>query len=138
MPSSCKDIRAALAACLQSSDCVLIDRNKPSDCLKNPLVQTLPTRCQQLRQGYTDCKYVKTLFFLRTYGAMILIFGSPLYRRGMVDMRKRFRGNQAFNLSEEEEGAGGSTAKGQLYAGRSAVGEVVGKTDGREDDEPKS
>ncbi|KAI9843283.1 MAG: hypothetical protein M1837_006498 [Sclerophora amabilis] len=106
MPSSCKDIRAALAACLQSSDCVLVYRNKPSDCLREPLVDTLPTRCQQLKKGYGECK------------------------RGMVDMRKRFRGNQPIALSKELEGEGG----GQLYAGRPAVGQIPGKTDGREDD----
>lgn len=48
---------AALASCLQYSDCVLIERNKPADCLREPLLQTLPTRCQQLKKGYGECKY---------------------------------------------------------------------------------
>ena len=48
---------AALASCLQYSDCVLIKRNKPADCLREPLLQTLPTRCQQLKKGYGECKY---------------------------------------------------------------------------------
>ena len=128
MPSSCKDIRtdpslnnlvfktkillgAALAECLQSSDCVLIQRNKPSDCLRHPLVDTLPTRCQQLKRGYGDCK------------------------KGMVDMRKRFRGNQPLAVSKSLEG-GASEERGQLYAGRSAVEVVMGKTDGKEDLHP--
>jgi len=102
MPSSCKDIRAALAACLQSSDCVLIDRHQPADCLRPPLVDTLPTQCQQLKRGYGECK------------------------RGMVDMRKRFRGNQPVGMAKE--GGGDGT---QLYAGRPAVGGVVGTTDGK-------
>ncbi|CAF9908742.1 MAG: hypothetical protein GOMPHAMPRED_006293 [Gomphillus americanus] len=106
MPSSCKDIRAALAECLQYSDCVLIERNTPADCMKEPLVNTLPTRCMQLRRGYTECK------------------------RGMVDMRKRFRGNQPVALSKELEGGSGSS---QLYAGRPAYGTVKG-TDGKDDE----
>ena len=76
MPSSCQDIRllllqfprnapqttnnhtigAALAECLQYSDCVLVERNKPADCLRYPLSETLPTRCQQLKKGYGECK----------------------------------------------------------------------------------
>ncbi|KAL8795516.1 MAG: hypothetical protein Q9182_007519 [Xanthomendoza sp. 2 TL-2023] len=89
MPSSCKDIRTALADCLQSSECVLIQRNQPSDCLRPPLLETLPIRCQQLKRGYGDCK------------------------RGMIDMRKRFRGNQPIAVSKELEGE----KPGQLYAG---------------------
>lgn len=97
---------AALATCLQNSDCVMIERNKPSDCLRPPLVDTLPTQCQQLKRGYGECK------------------------RGMVDMRKRFRGNQPVAVSVEIEG-GASDPKGQLYAGKSAYSSVKG-TDGRE------
>ncbi len=116
MPSSCKDIRtslypntsweslpasnphrspgAALVSCLQSSPCVLIERNKPADCLRHPLCDSLPMRCQQLKHGYTEC------------------------RRGMVDMRKRFRGNQPIGVSQELETGGG---RGQLYAGKGAL-----------------
>lgn len=121
MPSSCKDISTeipafgslpytyistgdALALCLQNSDCVMIDRNKPADCLRPPLVDTLPTQCQQLKRGYGQCK------------------------RGMVDMRKRFRGNNPISTSVELE-AGES--KGQLYAGRAAFPNIKG-TDGNE------
>ncbi|MCJ1416481.1 hypothetical protein MMC32_002819 [Xylographa parallela] len=110
MPSSCKDIRAALAACLQNSDCVMVNRNLPADCLRPPLVDTLPIQCQQLKRGYGECK------------------------RGMVDMRKRFRGNQPIAVSQELEAGAGPGAK-QLYGGRPAVGTVVRTTDGRE--EPK-
>ncbi|KAK4502418.1 hypothetical protein PRZ48_005843 [Zasmidium cellare] len=90
MPSSCKDIRAALAQCLQNSDCVLIDRNTPADCIRPPLKDTLPTQCLQLIHGYGQCK------------------------RGMVDMRKRFRGNQPISTSLELEGEKGK----MLYAGK--------------------
>ncbi|KAI5817652.1 cytochrome c oxidase assembly protein PET191-domain-containing protein, partial [Pyronema omphalodes] len=85
-------IGAALAACLQNSDCVMIERNKPIDCLREPLVHTLPTRCQQLKKGYGDCK------------------------RGLVDMRKRFRGNKTVALTESEK----NSSQGQLYGGKPA------------------
>ncbi|KAL8954130.1 MAG: hypothetical protein Q9222_000012 [Ikaeria aurantiellina] len=104
MPSSCKDIRAALAECLQSSECVLVHRNQPTDCLRQPLLDSLPTRCQQLKRGYGECK------------------------RGMIDMRKRFRGNQPIAVSKELEGEKG----GQLYAG-SGFGTGVKATSGDED-----
>ena len=86
---------AALADCLQHSDCVMVGRNKPVDCLRSPLFDDLPTRCQQLKKGYGDCK------------------------RGMIDMRKRFRGNQPVAVSKEIEGEKG----GQLYGGGKAVGD---------------
>jgi cytochrome c oxidase assembly factor 5 len=49
----------------------------------------------------------------------------------MVDMRKRFRGNQPIAASQELEGetaAGG----GQLYAGKPAFGNTVKETSGNE------
>ncbi|UKZ81181.1 hypothetical protein TrVFT333_008952 [Trichoderma virens FT-333] len=36
MPNSCQELRDALAQCLQESDCVMIYRNKASDCLREP------------------------------------------------------------------------------------------------------
>ncbi|KAI9866339.1 MAG: hypothetical protein M1813_001461 [Trichoglossum hirsutum] len=105
MPSSCKDIRAALADCLQNSDCIMISRHTPAECLRSPLLETLPTRCQQLKHGYGMCK------------------------RGMIDMRKRFRGNQPVGLVGEVEESQG----GQLYGGKPAFGKGVKETDGRED-----
>ncbi|KAF2202973.1 hypothetical protein GQ43DRAFT_390965 [Delitschia confertaspora ATCC 74209] len=79
MPQSCKDIRAALAFCLQNSDCIMVERNSPGDCLRPPLKYTLPTQCQQLQKGYAECK------------------------KGMIDMRKRFRGNRPISVSRELE-----------------------------------
>ncbi|KAL8962989.1 MAG: hypothetical protein Q9193_000691 [Seirophora villosa] len=105
MPSSCKDIRAALAECLQSSECVLIQRHQPTDCLRPPLLETLPTRCQQLKKGYGECK------------------------RGMIDMRKRFRGNQPIAVSKELEGE----KSPQLYAG-GGTESAVKATSGHEDE----
>lgn len=48
----------------------------------------------------------------------------------MVDMRKRFRGNQPIAVSTELEGGGGG---GQLYAGRPAVGAVGAEKQEEED-----
>ena len=87
----------------------MIYRNKPSDCLRPPLIDTMPLKCQQLKKGYGECK------------------------RGMVDMRKRFRGNQPIAVSKELEGGGIVEEKGgQLYGGRPAFGELVKKTSGEE------
>lgn len=89
----------------------MIQRNTPADCLRQPLLDTLPTRCQQLKKGYGECK------------------------RGMVDMRKRFRGNQPVAVSQELEAGAGSRATGQLYAGKPAVGTTVRESAGDEDPE---
>ncbi|KAL2758501.1 hypothetical protein ACRALDRAFT_2072600, partial [Sodiomyces alcalophilus JCM 7366] len=111
MPSSCKEIREALAACLQESDCVMVDRNSAADCLRSPLLETLPTKCQQLKKGLGECK------------------------RGMVDMRKRFRGNLPVTYQTVSDAD--RTQKGyQLYAGRPAFSGGRGDTDGNEP-EPK-
>ncbi|KAI0162017.1 cytochrome c oxidase assembly protein PET191-domain-containing protein [Xylariaceae sp. FL1272] len=107
MPSSCKEIRAALAQCLQESECVMIQRNSAADCLRPPLSDTLPTKCQQLKKGFGEC------------------------RRGMIDMRKRFRGNQPITFTQLETSENSGEGY-QLYAGRSAFGGGVHKTDGNE------
>ncbi|KAI8948697.1 cytochrome c oxidase assembly protein PET191-domain-containing protein [Xylaria longipes] len=107
MPSSCKEIRAALAQCLQESECVMVHRNTAAECLRSPLADTLPTKCQQLKKGFGEC------------------------RRGMIDMRKRFRGNQpiTFKALETAENSGEGY---QLYAGRSAFSGSARVTDGNE------
>ncbi|KJZ74847.1 hypothetical protein HIM_05756 [Hirsutella minnesotensis 3608] len=107
MPSSCKEIRDALAQCLQESECVMVQRHSASDCLREPLVSTLPTKCQQLKKGYGDCK------------------------RGMVDMRKRFRGNMPVTY-KTLEGASEDGKGYQLYAGKPAYAGGVKETSGNE------
>ena len=88
---------AALADCLQNSDCIMVERHTAAECLRPPLLETLPTQCQQLKNGFGQCK------------------------RGMLDMRKRFRGNMPFSVSQELEGQGIKAQKGgQLYGGRPA------------------
>ncbi|KAF4619245.1 hypothetical protein D9613_005199 [Agrocybe pediades] len=68
MASSCQNLVAALKDCLKYSDCVLKDGHKPSECLKY-YSDDLPEECKSLRKATFECK------------------------RGMLDMRKRFRGN---------------------------------------------
>lgn len=46
----------ALAQCLQESDCIMVDRHSPRECLSSPLLEQLPTQCQQLRKGFSECK----------------------------------------------------------------------------------
>ncbi|KAL7417773.1 cytochrome c oxidase assembly protein PET191, partial [Mrakia frigida] len=65
---ACAGIRADLANCLLQSNCVLRDGNTPKECLQKH-ADTIPLECQYLRKSLAQCK------------------------RGMLDMRKRFRGN---------------------------------------------
>lgn len=97
---------AALAQCLQESECVMVQRHTASECLRSPLAEQLPTRCQQLKKGFGEC------------------------RRGMVDMRKRFRGNQAITVKQLESTEAGQGY--QLYAGKSAFSGTSHSTDGNE------
>jgi len=93
----------------------MIDRHTPVECLSPPLLDTLPTQCQQLKRGFGQCK------------------------RGMVDMRKRFRGNQPISVSHELEGGGPGQGQkvtggmsggdgGQLYGGKPAFAPVKERT----------
>lgn len=60
----CDIVGNALAQCLQESDCIMVQRHTPRECLSTPLVDELPTRCQQLRKGLSECKYAHTNFSL--------------------------------------------------------------------------
>lgn len=94
----------------------MVHRNSAADCLRPPLSETLPVKCQQLRKGFGDC------------------------RRGMIDMRKRFRGNappSARMLQTGDEGSEKDDKQGyQLYAGRAAFGGEVKATSGNEKEAP--
>lgn len=96
----------------------MVERHTATECLTPPLVYSLPAQCQQLKRGFRDCK------------------------RGMVDMRKRFRGNLPVSVSAELEGdpnasSGGQKVKGvtggggQLYGGAPAF-QVVKERSGYE------
>ena len=92
----------------------MVQRNKASDCLRAPLVDALPTRCQQLKKGYGDCK------------------------RGLVDMRKRFRGNMpvAYRAPHDDAAPAAAADGYQLYAGKAAFAGAARQTSGNEPVEP--
>lgn len=85
----------------------MVQRHTAAECMREPLVNDLPLKCQQLKKGFGEC------------------------RRGMIDMRKRFRGNQpmTFGQLEQTEKSGDGY---QLYAGKSAFAGTRGVTDGNE------
>ncbi|KAI0285058.1 cytochrome c oxidase assembly protein PET191-domain-containing protein [Russula aff. rugulosa BPL654] len=70
MSNYCEPLLAALKDCVLHSDCVMKDGKLPSECIKHHLDE-LPEECRSLRLATFECK------------------------RGMLDMRKRFRGNSA-------------------------------------------
>lgn len=84
---------------------MLKERNSPADCVRPPLKDTLPTQCLQLLHGYGECK------------------------KGMIDMRKRFRGNKPIATSVELEAGGGRDIRPapMLYAGRNDYDELAAK-----------
>jgi len=69
MSSSCEHLLNLLKDCLLHSDCVMKEFRLPSDCIRNH-INDLPAECQSLRKAVFNCKH------------------------GMLDMRKRFRGNE--------------------------------------------
>ncbi|KAH9978075.1 cytochrome c oxidase assembly protein PET191-domain-containing protein [Lactifluus volemus] len=70
MSNYCEPLLAALKDCVLHSDCVIKKGNLPSECIKHH-IDELPEECRSLRLAAFECK------------------------RGMLDMRKRFRGNNA-------------------------------------------
>ncbi|KAL3473926.1 cytochrome c oxidase assembly protein PET191-domain-containing protein [Aspergillus californicus] len=107
MPNSCHALRDALAQCLQQSDCIMVQRHTPRECLSEPLVDELPVKCQQLRKGFGECK------------------------RGLIDMRKRFRGNAPLQSLAKDVDGGKPAPPQQLYAGKPAF-ESVKEVSGNE------
>ncbi|KAI8602279.1 cytochrome c oxidase assembly factor 5-like protein [Dissophora ornata] len=71
MPSSCKEIRAELAECILKSNCVLVDGLSPKECLRSENEYRVPSECTAIKRSFFECK------------------------RGMLDMRTRFRGNKS-------------------------------------------
>ncbi|BEJ16400.1 hypothetical protein CspHIS471_0510050 [Cutaneotrichosporon sp. HIS471] len=82
-PLACQRERDELAQCVMRTDCVLKQGKSPKECLSSK--DNLPVQCQHLLASFSDC------------------------RRGMLDMRRRFRGN---HLSEEAKHNGGDAALG--------------------------
>ncbi|KXS09957.1 hypothetical protein M427DRAFT_38061 [Gonapodya prolifera JEL478] len=69
MPSSCKDLRQDLLTCLAASPCITVLHKTPTQCLREGRDGSVPDDCFRLYRSFVDCK------------------------RGLWDMRKRFRGN---------------------------------------------
>lgn len=79
MVANCKDLRDAVALCLQRSECVLIERHTPKECFTDPeLSKHLPQPCYVHILRYMDC------------------------RRGMADRTKRLRGNGPLSSGKYE------------------------------------
>ncbi|CDK25200.1 unnamed protein product [Kuraishia capsulata CBS 1993] len=80
MVASCKDQLKQVAICLQRSPCVMIERNQPKKCLTDPaLAKDLPDLCKAQLSTFLECK------------------------RGIVDMRKRIRGNGTLSTGKYDE-----------------------------------
>ncbi|QPG76517.1 hypothetical protein FOA43_003906 [Brettanomyces nanus] len=80
MVASCKDQLKQVAICLQRSPCVMIERNKPKECVTNPeLLKDLPELCKAQLDTFMNCK------------------------RGIVDMSKRMRGNGTLSTGKYDE-----------------------------------
>ncbi|CAO1622858.1 unnamed protein product [Jaminaea pallidilutea] len=81
--NSCHAIREDLAQCVLASDCVQKEGRTGQDCLQNDMRQ-LPLECQNIYKSFVHC------------------------RKGLLDMRKRFRGN-APAVSKYNNQPGGTT-----------------------------
>ncbi|GFZ44816.1 hypothetical protein JCM24511_02542 [Saitozyma sp. JCM 24511] len=88
---ACKTVRDDLVACLLRTDCVIKSGKTPAECIRSP--QELPLQCQHLITAYSDCK------------------------KGMLDMRRRFRGNHLSNPSDRKSAAVDAKLAAQEVAG---------------------
>lgn len=78
---------------MQRSECVLIERHTPAECLRNKeLYDTLvPDECHRLRQAYFDCRR-----------GWVTLHNRPHTDFAKLDMRLRFRGNAPIRGSNRE------------------------------------
>ncbi len=84
----------------------MVHHHTAGECLRAPLSDTLPLKCRQVKKAFGEC------------------------RRGMIDMRKRFRGNQPVTFQTLQ---GSEAGQGyQLYGGKAAFSGSVKTTDGNE------
>lgn len=80
MVSSCNDLRDQVALCLQRSECVIVQRHTPHECITNKdLVKTLPQSCAMYMYRYLECK------------------------RRLADRSSRFRGNGPLSTGKYAE-----------------------------------
>ncbi|SNX82952.1 related to PET191 - involved in assembly of cytochrome oxidase [Melanopsichium pennsylvanicum] len=86
MISQCLHIRDDLTACVLKTDCYLKDGKSAQECITSHMAE-LPMECQHLYKSFVEC------------------------RRGMFDMRKRFRGNAPPVASGNNAPGGTSTVE---------------------------
>ncbi|PWN26089.1 hypothetical protein BDZ90DRAFT_58601 [Jaminaea rosea] len=82
--NSCNGIREDLAACVLASPCVQQEGRSGQDCIQHDM-DKLPMECQNIYRSFVHC------------------------RKGLLDMRKRFRGN-APPTGKSNNPTGGNTA----------------------------
>ena len=80
MVASCKDEKMQFILCIQKSPCVLLYRNKPSDCINNKELQKdMPDLCRAYLHSFLEC------------------------RRGIIDKTKRIVGNAPLSTGKYDE-----------------------------------
>jgi cytochrome c oxidase assembly factor 5 len=91
MSNYCDPLLAALKDCVLHSDCVIKKGNLPSECIKYH-IDELPEECRSLRLAAFECK--RGMVFPSQNRTLLLpsLFFCILFQ---LDMRKRFRGNNA-------------------------------------------
>ncbi|CAO1634561.1 unnamed protein product [Parajaminaea phylloscopi] len=87
--NSCHAIRQDLAECVLNSDCVQKEGRSGQDCLQSG-VKDLPMECQNIYRSYVAC------------------------RKGLLDMRKRFRGNAPTPAKSNNAPGGTTTVESNL------------------------
>merc|ERR1711937_889460 len=48
----------------------MVQRNSASDCLREPLVDTLPLQCKQLKKGFGECRGWQRIPTIRRQGSV--------------------------------------------------------------------
>jgi cytochrome c oxidase assembly factor 5 len=80
MTSACADLRMDLVDCIKKSDCVSVQQRSAKDCLKHGGWDgSVKPDCIALYRAFVDCK------------------------KGMWDLRKRFRGNSRGKVDKKKE-----------------------------------
>ena len=122
MSATCEPLLEALKDCLMRSDCVLKKGKLPSECLRQH-TDELPDSCKSLRQAVFECKR-----------GLVSQLGSQLYAlrffidmNVQVDMRKRFRGNQAAIMVSNPWQVTLSDAYSELLTGQRTAREKKGR-----------
>ena len=93
MSNTCTPLHNALKDRLLHSDCVLKEGHLPSECLRDH-TKELPEQCLALRQALFECK--------KSMVSVELTFLHASFLTDIqLDMRKRFRGNNAGAIADQ-------------------------------------